>query len=415
MSFTTRYLISEFLSVLGNGAAAVILPLILLAKTNDPLAAGTLSLICAMPQFLSGLFGGAFLDVYNRRTIAICADCISALSVAMLPVVEMTVGLHFGWFVFFGIIGAIGDIPGMTARDVLFPSLVAQDGKNLQQALAICQAVDSLAVIVGPALASVLIHLGGAINGLWATAALSLAAAIATSTLPKNLFQPPSPSEVPQKPFAIVGDALNKGLSIVFHNKQILAILLLSTGIGIVISGFQGLVLPVYFTELGTPERLGVVLSALATGTLVGPLSYAALAQQLSARRWYVLSLLGSGIGVAILALLPRYSLLLLGAFLTGALCGPLSSLLSMQLLHHIPEEKRGAVFGLQNAAQLITMPTGLFVVSIAVKAFGTANAAFILGGFFWLSVVWALTTPTLRQIDQSPYEENARPITDEQ
>lgn len=107
MTFTARYYLSEFFSVLGNSAAAVILPLVLLAKTGDPLAAGSLALICAVPQFLAGLFGGAVLDLCNRRSVSICADCISALSVAMLPIIEWTVGLNFGWFVLFGSLGPL--------------------------------------------------------------------------------------------------------------------------------------------------------------------------------------------------------------------------------------------------------------------------------------------------------------------
>lgn len=401
MTFTLRYLISEFFSVLGNSAAAVILPLVLLAKTHDPLAAGSLALICAIPQFLAGLFGGALLDLCNRRTVSVCADGLSALSVALLPLVEMTVGLHFGWFVLFGLLGAIGDIPGMTARDVLFPAVVARDDKNLQQALALAQAVDSLAVIIGPALAALLMQLVGDTNALWATAALSLAAALVTLTLPKNIAQASATAHTHDNILNAVATSLREGLSVICHNKPILAILLLSTGVAMVISGFQGLILPVYFTEQGTPERLGIVLSILAAGTLIGPLVYAAFSNKLTPRLWYVASLLGTAGGIAIIATLPHNALLLLGAFLTGALCGPFSSLLSMQLLQAIPEEKRGAVFGLQNAAQLITLPTGIFIVSVAVDVFGANVSALGLGVLFGGFVLWAIVTPTFRRIGQ--------------
>ena len=92
--------------------------------------------------------------------------------------------------------------------------------------------------------------------------------------------------------------------------------------------------------------------------------------------------------------------MLLLGAFLAGALSGPFSSLLAMQLLHAIPEEKRGAVFGLQNTTQLITLPAGIFFVSIAVDCFGAATAALGLGVLFGLVVLWAIVTPHFHHID---------------
>ena len=61
-----RYLLSCACSLLGNSVASVVLPLVLLATTGDALAAGTLALICAAPQFVIGLVGGALTDRFNR-------------------------------------------------------------------------------------------------------------------------------------------------------------------------------------------------------------------------------------------------------------------------------------------------------------------------------------------------------------
>lgn len=84
-----RYLLSCACSLLGNSVAGVILPLVLLATTGDALAAGTLALICAVPQFLIGLIGGALTDRFNRRNVSIVSDILSAASVALLPIVDM--------------------------------------------------------------------------------------------------------------------------------------------------------------------------------------------------------------------------------------------------------------------------------------------------------------------------------------
>ena len=89
-STTIRFLTSNALSLLGNSVAGVVLPLVLLARTGDALAAGTLVLICAVPQMLAGLMGGALLDRLNRRSISIVSDFISALGIALLPVVDLS-------------------------------------------------------------------------------------------------------------------------------------------------------------------------------------------------------------------------------------------------------------------------------------------------------------------------------------
>ena len=182
---TIRFVCSSALSLLGNSVASVVLPLILLARTGDALAAGSLALICAVPQMLVGLLGGAILDRVNRLNVSIVSDIVSATSVALLPVVDMIWGLDFGWFVVLGLLGAIGDIPGMTARDTLLPAVVEHDGISLQRFLGINQSLESLITIVGPALAAVLIGLVGDSPVLWVTAALSFSAALVTFTLPR--------------------------------------------------------------------------------------------------------------------------------------------------------------------------------------------------------------------------------------
>ena len=147
---SVRFLVSNALSLLGNSIAAVALPLILLATTGDALAAGTLALICAVPQMAIGIVGGAALDRFNRRTISIASDLVSAASIALIPIVDMIWGLNFWWFVALGLLGAVGDIPGMTARDALLPAVTKHDDVDLQRFMGLSQSLDSLVTIVGP-------------------------------------------------------------------------------------------------------------------------------------------------------------------------------------------------------------------------------------------------------------------------
>ena len=126
-----RFLVSNALSLLGNSVAGIALPLIVLATTGDALAAGTLALVCAIPQVMFGVLGGAVLDRFNRRNVSIVSDVVSAVSVALLPVVDLLWGLDFAWFAVLGVLGAVGDIPGMTARDTLAPAVSRRDGMDL--------------------------------------------------------------------------------------------------------------------------------------------------------------------------------------------------------------------------------------------------------------------------------------------
>lgn len=407
---TLRFVLSSALSLLGNSVAAVVLPLILLARTGDALAAGTLALVCAVPQMLVGLLGGALLDRVNRRNVSVVSDLVSAASIALLPIVDMVWGLSFGWFVVLGLLGAIGDIPGMTARDTLLPAVVRRDGIDLQRFLGVSQSLESLVTIVGPALAAVLIGFAGDASALWVTAALSCAAALVTLTLPRSVGRTGNEEKTSgrtadsrsQGIVAAARASLRDGVRVLFKSDKLLrASMLLSFGIIMVMGSFQGLVLPVHFTEIGRPELLGYVLSAMSAGLLMGSLGYTALALRLRRRTWFTLSLLGMAAGVAVMGLLPGYPVLLAGAVVLGISAGPASALLGFFAFDRIPEANRGSALGTQNALVLVVAPVAVFLTSTVVEAAGAAVGALVLVGC-WLAVtVWALGARSLRKMDE--------------
>lgn len=404
---TIRFLASSALSLLGNSVAGVVLPLILLARTGDPMAAGALALICAVPQMLAGLMGGALLDRLNRRNVSIVSDFVSATSIALMPVVDMVWGLDFGWFVALGLLGAVGDIPGMTARDTLLPAVTKRDGVDMQQFLGVSQSLDSLVTIVGPALAAVLIGFGGDINALWVTAALSCAAALVTVTLPRSIGAISRNDEAaPASLRGIIREtrgSLSEGLRILFKDDAVLRVsTLLTFGIVMVLGSFQGLVLPVHFTVSGHPELLGYVLSSMSFGLLAGSIGYAALAPRLRKRTWYILSLAGMAAGVGVMASLPSYPIMLAGAALLGITAGPASALLGFFAYDRIPTERRGSALGTQNALLLVAAPVAIFATSVGVSEAGTDTTAIALFVAWALVTVGALIAPGMRTINDA-------------
>lgn len=407
-STVIRFTLSKTLSLLGNSIAGVVFPLILLATTGDALAAGTLALVCAIPQVLAGVLGGVLLDRFNRRKMSALSDLISAFSVAMLPLIDMAVGLSFGWFALFGILGAIGDVPGMTARDTLLPSVAEHDKINLQSFMGLSQSIDSLTIIIGPALAALLVGFLGGASSLWVTASLSFLAAMVTLTLPRSIgtiTAPHTPDDAIQKKTGVVrvtAQSLREGYAFLFKSSGIITTaVLFSFGIVMVLGSYQGLVLPVYFTDLQQPELLGYVLSALSSGMLIGSLLYAALATHLEKRTWYVLSLVGIAGGIIVLGLLPPYPVMLLGAFVLGAFSGPVSALLGFFVLERIPEEKRGVVLGTENSLLLVAAPAAIFCSSVLVSSMGTNIASLVLVGLWLLITAWALASKGMRNLDE--------------
>lgn len=419
-----RYLLSDALSLIGNSIAGVVLPLVLLARTGDVLAAGSLALICAVPQFVCGVVGGAVLDRVNRRTVSVVADLISAASCALLPVVDEVWGLSFGWFVVLGLLGAVGDVPGMSARDALLPSVCEREGADLQRFVGASQSLGALVNIIGPAVAALLIGFMDDVDALWITAAFSCAAALVTLTLPRSVGEVPlssadadaaSASVAATSDAASCNDAAPKkagmlaaaksvlvdGLSALFATDSLLrASTLLSFGITMVMGSLQGIVLPAYFTQLGQPEAVGYVVSAMGAGLLVGSTAYTALAHVMTRRRWLVVSLLGMAASVCVLGRFPALPVLLAAAAVLGLFAGPASALLGFFAFDRVPDDRRGSAMGTLNALYLVVAPAGAFVGSVLISTAQIGGAGLVLTGAWVVVTALALTARPLRHLD---------------
>ena len=444
-----RYLISDALSMLGNSIAGVVLPLVLLARTGDVLAAGSLALICSVPQFVCGILGGALLDRVNRKAVCVVSDLISALSIALLPVVDDIWGLSFAWFVALGLLGAVGDVPGMTARDALLPEVCEREGVDLQRFVGASQSMGSLITIAGPAVAALLIGFMPDVDALWVTAACSCAAAAVSATLPKGVGAieehdgmaadapegstagthaealavnanaegaakptgsiaetmgaagPASPKAGGLRGLLETGRAvLTDGLSALFADNRLLrATTLLSFGVTMIMASWQGIVLPAYFTQLDTPELTGLFVSAMGVGMLVGSVGYTALASRLSRRGWLTVSLLGMSVGAVGLGMLPNTPLLLASATLVGLFAGPASALLGFFAFERVPENRRGSAMGTLNALYLIIGPMGTFLGSTLIAGLQIKTTGLVLAALWIAVTLAALSAPALRDL----------------
>ncbi|MEU4405145.1 MFS transporter [Streptosporangium sp. NPDC023963] len=394
------YLASYALSLLGNSIAAVALPLIVLQTTGSVLSAGVLSAATAVPAFVSGLVMGVVIDRINRRTSSVITDLISAASLAALPVVDLVTGLNLGWFILFGIVGAVGDVPGMTAREAILPAIVRTGGIPAHRLMGIREGLGALIMVIGPAAAGSLLVLFDGSMVLWITAGTSSAAAMLTLLIPRNVGVIPAGTG-PVSPPASGWGLLKEGWRVLFRRDRfLLAVTMLNLVLITVIVSLQGIVLPAHFTLIGSPETLGFVLTAIAAGTLVGGGLYAALATRGSRRVWFVTGLLGSAVGIGVISALPPVWTVFAGAFVLGLSSGLLGGLLGVLMIERIPEDLRGRIMGTQNSLMTIAGPVGILAAALIGHFGGLAAAGATMGVVWLVTVLAALRAPALRSLE---------------
>jgi MFS family permease len=400
------YLSSYTLSLLGTSIAGVALPLIVLQVTGSVLGAGAVAAATAVPAIAAGLLMGVVIDRINRRTSSVVTDLVSAAAVAALPVVDLVSGLSLGWFILLGIIGSLGDVPGMTARDALLPAIVRHGGINSERLVGLREALGAVAFLLGPAAAGTLMVIFDGSVVLWITAGTSFAAAMLTLLIPHRVGSITTSGGEPVVASTATGwMQLRDGWRVLFRNRFLLATTLLSLVSVLVIAALQGLILPVHFTLIDEPGLLGFVLSALAAGMLAGGVVYAVVGARGRRRTWFVVGLVGTAVGFAVIAPLLSTLAIFAGAFVVGLASGMFGSLMGVLMIERIPEELRGRVMGTQNSMMTAAAPIGLVGAALIIEFAGAVAAGIAFAGVWVIAAAFAMGARSLRDLGPVPAE----------
>lgn len=414
------YLGSYLLSLLGNGIAAIALPLLLLTSTGSVLGAGALAAATAVPAFVVGLLGGVVIDRVNRRNAGIVSDLVSAAAIASLPLIDLATDLTLGWFILAGIVGSIGDVPGMTAREAMLPGIVRSGGLSAERLIGMREAIGAAAIVIGPAAAGGLIVALEGSTVLWVTAATSAAAALLSLLIPRSAGRPlEAPvSADPGRPSGWSdlrqGWSILAGRGVAGPGRRFLLVMTgVSLAMAAMIAGLQGLILPVHLLAIGQSGALGFVLTSLAIGSLLGAGLYAAIGPRGSRRVWLVGSLLGTILGFSLVGVLGPTWLVFLGAGVVGLSTGALGSLTGVLMLERIPDAARGRVMGTQNALFTLCAPLGIVLASVLTDRIDVGVAALVLAGLWALVALASLWARALRDLGRSAAETAAAESAD--
>lgn len=405
---TLVYLGSYSLSLLGNGIATVLFPLLVLAKTGDILAAGILASVTAAVAAVIGVLAGVVVDRVNRRTVSIISDVLSAASIAALPVVDMLWGLNLTWFIVLGVIGAFGDIPGMTARETMLPRLTQLDGGKpgaLDRLVGLRESLSAALMLIGPGVGGLLVFLLGVSSVvLFITAGTSLAAAVLSFVLSTRAGEIDSMSSGAGRAGLMgvrgVFADLAAGWRFLLGHRLVLGASILTAVFVAVLAGLQATILPAYFTREQLPELSGFAVTGIALGSLFGAGVYAATIGRSSRRAWFIVGMVGSVIGFVALGMLGAPWLVIAAAVLIGLTNAPMSAVLGVATIEATPDHMRGRVLGAQNALVLAAPAITAAPIAAIASGFGLTVAGIGVAAVMAVTAVIALLAPTFRSLD---------------
>src|SRR5258705_2655581 len=157
----------EAISALGDQFALIALPWLALVLTGSPLALGGVMAVMAIPRALLMLIGGVSVDRFSPRRVMLGSNAVRLLATAALGGLVLAGAAELWMLYAFALVFGVADAFFFPAQTSMVPELVEQD--QLQRANGITQGTTQATVLVGPALAGIVIAAGA--NGSAASVA----------------------------------------------------------------------------------------------------------------------------------------------------------------------------------------------------------------------------------------------------
>ena len=374
----------------------IIIPWLILERTDSPAFAGLVAAISALPGILVSPIGGWIVDHIGRRTVGVGADLLSSLSVAAFPIVAATFGLSNPSILLIAVLGAAFDPAGYTARKTLLTDVAKASDADLNHLNGIHDGIMGVAWILGPAVGAGLIASVSAVNSFWVSAALFIIAALAISFLRVGDAAKES-RETAEASGAETDSSMRVGIKTLWDDKVLRTLSVALLIIAAVYLPTEAVVLPTYFEDVDNPSGLGFVISALAAGSAVGSFGYGWISARMKRKTLIRLILLGSAVSIIPMAFLPPLSVLMLAGFLLGLSWGPYSPLINTLVQQRVPAHLQGRVFGVQTAVFYAAPPLGMVLAGLSVESYGIKATYIVLAGVLSVTSILVLLTKALR------------------
>lgn len=391
-------LLANVISVTGNMLSLIALPWFVLETTGSAALTGLVGFFFALPAFVAGVFGGTLVDRVGYKRMSIISDVISGVGVAVVPLLYQTIGLAFWQLAAFVFLGALLDVPGMTARRSMIPELSKLGGIRLERTNSAFESIQYVSLLLGPPLAGLLIAWIGASNVLWINAAtFVVSASIVAAAVPS------APAR--HDPTSSTGyfSEMIAGLRFLRADRVLIAL-----AISLAITNFLGsslfsVLLPVYVQDTyGQATALGAMGAAFGIGALAGSAAYGAFGHRLSRRLIWIVGFMTTPLALWMLTAtswLPAIiSVMVISAFFSG----PINPMMVTIRHERIPEGLRGRVFSTYSAIALGISPFGMLLAGYAIEVVGLQVTVVIIATWLQLFAVVSFFVPAFREMDDT-------------
>ena len=337
-------------------------------------AVGLVAFVRLAPSAVVASFGTAFADRFQRDRLLIWTSLIRAAAIAAAACVLAASGPHVAVYTL-AVIATAAYRLFRPAHMALLPGLCSTP-LELRSANTVGGLLDSVATLLGPIAAALLLGISGPAAVLVACAVLALAAAVPLIGL---AYEAP-PRGRPQPLRRIAHETVEGFQALVRYREAGLLV-----GLGLVQSLTQGFfnvfVVVIALDLLGMgPAGVGVLAAVAGAGSVLGSLGTSMVA---TGRQLAILEAVGVvlwGLPLTLTGVL-QHEPVVLGLMLLIGFANALGNVgLHALPARLVPEELLGRVFGVKACLTGLSIAVGAFVTPFAINLLGIRGALVVLG-----------------------------------
>ncbi len=364
-----RYVSGQAVSLAGTWMQSIAQSWLVLQLTGSATALGVVIALQTLPTLVLGPYAGVVADRLDKRRLMIGLQSgmgVFALLLGLLTITDVVTLWQVYLLAF--LLGVINCFENPARQSFVLEMVGPTDLRN---AVSLNSVLVNVARAVGPAIAGIVIALGGIgvcflLNALSFVAVVVSLSRLDVSRLCRSVPTPRAPGQ------------LRDGLAYVRRTPELAIPLLMMALVGCLAYEFQ-VVLPVFAQAefAGDASTYGFLTAAMGIGAVVGGLYVAARGRTgLGALVWasslFGLAMLGT-------ALAPNLAVALVGMALVGAFSVAFLSTGNSTLQLAADPQMRGRVMALWAVAFLGSTPIGGPIAGVVVQYFGS-RAGLLLG-----------------------------------
>jgi MFS family permease len=397
------------ISLVGTRLSMIALPLFVLSTTGSATRTGVAAFAEMAPYVIAQALAGPVTDRLGARRVSIVCDLVSAVVVALIPLLHLLDVLSFGALLALMAVAGLVRGPGDAAKYVLVPPVAAAAGQPVERVLGLEDGISRAASIVGPLGAAALVGLVGAPGALLIDAAsFAVAGLLIAAGLPR--FKPAPDAEQDDAPYLT---RLRSGARFLRGDRLLRSI----TGMVAVTNLFDQALAAVLIvvwarSQGGGAGLMAAVSSALGAGAVIGAVTASIIGHRLPRRATFAVSFfLIGGPRFAVLGLGAPLWAVLLVVFIGGLGTGTINPILGAVELERVPEHLRGRVLSLINSAAWVLIPFGGLVGGVLSDRLGISTALLVCGAIYTVVTVLPALRPEWAEMDRAR-EPAAAPVS---